>query len=128
MAARAGSKITEFLLSGNIIPFFVDPAFFAPRMCGEKQSFAQVAVQVVGSPPRMRGKDAVDIPVAVVHGITPACAGKSEQGAGLILRIIGSPPHVRGKVLAALMPENRVRITPAYAGKRHRMLHPPRKA
>lgn len=29
MAARAGAKITEFFLSGNIIPFFVDPAFFS---------------------------------------------------------------------------------------------------
>ena len=148
MAARAGSKITEFLLSGNIIPFFVDPAFFAPRMCGEKQSFAQVVVQVVGSPPRMRGTDIGHSRTRQKLRITPACAGKRPARPGYAhnrrdhprmcgekyIKVgdaavaLGSPPHVRGKGVKHRDGRVRVGITPACAGKSHTGRFPARSA
>ena len=48
-----------------------------PRACGEKSSAASSSDWLLGSPPRMRGKD---LPLVLAHneaGITPAHAGKS---------------------------------------------------
>ena len=48
-----------------------------PRACGEKR-FASASLDAYwGSPPRMRGKDALPRPLPQKQGITPACAGKS---------------------------------------------------
>ena len=48
-----------------------------PRVCGEK-SFTRVQIMlVVGSPPRMRGKDPSPSQMTADVGITPAYAGKS---------------------------------------------------
>ena len=107
-------------------------------MCGEKQSFAQVAVQVVGSPPRMRGKDIGHSRTRQKLRITPACAGKRPARPGYAhnrrdhprmcgekyIKVgdaavaLGSPPHVRGKGVKHRDGRVRVGITPACAGKR----------
>ena len=47
-----------------------------PRVCGEKLGFAQVPGSVLGSPPRMRGKDVQRNGKGRKNGITPAYAGK----------------------------------------------------
>ena len=48
-----------------------------PRVCGEKYAPAAVRPCRVGSPPRMRGKEALAIFSGVCYRITPAYAGKS---------------------------------------------------
>ena len=88
-----------------------------PRMCGEKKSFANSIEMELGSPPHVRGKDAVKRHRSGCIGITPACAGKrlsflfnparyrdhprmcGEKRIRLHIGkfLVGSPPHVRGK-------------------------------
>ena len=48
-----------------------------PRVCGEKELRQAIAVQHIGSPPRMRGKVAMFCRAVRAHRITPAYAGKS---------------------------------------------------
>ena len=50
-----------------------------PRVCGEKALRQAIAVQHIGSPPRMRGKVAMFCRAVRAHRITPAYAGKREQ-------------------------------------------------
>ena len=86
-------------------------------MCGEKSPVSLRFFALVGSPPRVRGKDTLGQIVHTGVGITPACAGKSLWSPLLLIlaedhprvcgekdlelyRIMttkGSPPHVRGK-------------------------------
>ena len=90
-----------------------------------------------GSPPRMRGKDALVLHGDALLGITPAYAGKSRapsrasaprkdhpricgeksQRNGCPTRSAGSPPHMRGKDYRVFRCCHKVGITPAYAGK-----------
>ena len=109
-----------------------------PRVCGEKTALQPTIDNLVGSPPRVRGK-AISLPVSVVVvGITPACAGKSScrddiacvgrdhprvcgekmAGDGDLTAETGSPPRVRGKVPPITKRLLLFRITPACAGKR----------
>ena len=48
-----------------------------PCVCGEKTKPVPAGGILMGSPPRMRGKDALPRPLPQKQGITPACAGKS---------------------------------------------------
>ena len=48
-----------------------------PRVCGEKAFAMLTACVLVGSPPRVRGKDTLPLDGGAGLGITPACAGKS---------------------------------------------------
>ena len=48
-----------------------------PRVCGEKLNLISWAFPVMGSPPRVRGKDGWRGTSYGKTGITPACAGKS---------------------------------------------------
>ena len=48
-----------------------------PRVCGEKASHAGSGVRMVGSPPRLRGKEGLCRDGLLKLGITPAYAGKS---------------------------------------------------
>ena len=113
-----------------------------PRTCGEKGCRSGQSLHVGGSPPHMRGKDAMMIASASPIGITPAHAGKScpflrrtsprrdhprtcgekhcacRGSAGAV----GSPPHMRGKVCFMLFSRPSTRITPAHAGKRKQPL------
>ena len=108
-----------------------------PRICGEKKGNSEMIAINLGSPPHMRGKDAVLTLQRVCLRITPAYAGKrragpsrphrpgdhpricGEKGCWQIkrARCEGSPPHMRGKAVflrfSGLVPG----ITPAYAGK-----------
>ena len=106
-------------------------------MCGEKVAMVTTAVSTPGSPPHVRGKDAVKRHSARGFGITPAYAGKSRGcPAACILRrdhprvcgekallclslqqILGSPPRMRGKGVHGVLQELCCGITPAYAGK-----------
>ena len=95
-------------------------------------------LQDMGSPPRMRGKEAVAMKPTVLTGITPAYAGKRNALLWPICRTrdhprvcgekqlvaelpktsLGSPPRMRGKVACTRKAASPFRITPAYAGKR----------
>ena len=109
-----------------------------PRVCGEKVIALRAARQILGSPPRVRGKDDGRLHVLVSVRITPACAGKSsspisvssdprdhprvcgEKAAlpGISWTEKGSPPRVRGKVRKHRSVIRELGITPACAGKR----------
>ena len=87
-------------------------------MCGEKSTGILVWLEVIGSPPRMRGKGLLVLSPPFCDRITPAHAGKSTIGGtsglangdhprtcgeklaplGVAVAPLGSPPHVRGKV------------------------------
>ena len=47
-----------------------------PRVCGEKPISTLAPLPVLGSPPRVRGKDSLTITFMGSIRITPACAGK----------------------------------------------------
>ena len=86
-------------------------------MGGEKPSVMEMLSDLMGSPPRRRGKDAVQRHATCGVGITPAWAGKSgriqepfhpyqdhprvggEKSAAPFswTFVTGSPPHGRGK-------------------------------
>ena len=114
-----------------------------PRVCGEKYAPAAVRPCRVGSPPRMRGKEALAIFSGVCYRITPAYAGKStvvlrtrapvrdhprvcgEKSRPPITHLIGmgSPPRMRGKVTCLPQLQRVKGITPAYAGKSVQAVH-----
>ena len=109
-----------------------------PRVCGEKFTVRFTRMVLPGSPPRMRGKDGVNVSAQAVTGITPACAGKRDKAglpfapvrdhprvcgektsaSSLFNTAAGSPPRVRGKELRVETCFSHDGITPAYAGKR----------
>ena len=86
-------------------------------MCGEKMMKAGSNCAMLGSPPRMRGKECRSGMGAPGAGITPAYAGKrstcalwlsqiqdrprvcgeKELGPFLLTDVAGSPPRMRGK-------------------------------
>ena len=108
-----------------------------PRACGENTADQLRAMDVDGSPPRMRGKpDGVEVGAALER-ITPAHAGKTQlfpahQGQRADhpracgenrkpkthnTRAKGSPPRMRGKPHSNRGLQKCCRITPAHAGK-----------
>ena len=106
-------------------------------MCGEKFNLKEMSKTLLGSPPRMQGKDIFPDGLPCAVRITPACAGKSlwcaqgqaqerdhprvcEEKNFLLLmtsRRSGSPPRVRGKGHVCHCSLVCCRITPACAGK-----------
>ena len=108
-----------------------------PRVCGEKALLVLYPVLLVGSPPRVRGKESRPHRSSGSSGITPACAGKSAIPCFWPLphwdhpRVCGekystrpylsdewgSPPRVRGKVTSLIPALPLHGITPACAGK-----------
>ena len=112
-----------------------------PRLCGEKEFTMSRRELQKGSPPPMRGKDALAACRQAQQRITPAYAGKSNYdgnacdkredhprlcGEKLTIRKsrkhrIGSPPPMRGKVHMCIVPSTAFGITPAYAGKSARI-------
>ena len=109
-----------------------------PRVCGEKPQDYTGYKLAVGSPPRMRGKGVLCIPVANTGRITPAYAGKrlvwfrSEHFAGdhprvcgekllhclSLLPDMGSPPRMRGKVFRNLQTAVRTWDHPRVCGEK----------
>ena len=108
-----------------------------PRLCGEKVEQRNIVIDIIGSPPPMRGKV---IKIADFYGvsrITPAYAGKrlimyimcrrirdhprlcGEKLVALLRGFLfrGSPPPMRGKARRILCNALSNGITPAYAGK-----------
>ena len=108
-----------------------------PRVCGEKHLFLVAKASMIGSPPRVRGKEDERGRATRNRGITPACAGKRAVIAATDaiprdhprvcgekrLRaapshpITGSPPRMRGKGYTGSAARPAGRITPACAGK-----------
>ena len=109
-----------------------------PRVCGEKWMTPRPEILSIGSPPRMRGKEA-DIRCRPAYPrITPAYAGKSLasleslcqpwdhprvcgekfMSLAFISPCLGSPPRMRGKEPGSMPCDFCRGITPAYAGKR----------
>ena len=113
-----------------------------PRVCGEKSTSEAQKSSDMGSPPRMRGKDADPHTKLRRYGITPAYAGKrawfsycgcqdrdhprvcGEKALSTFSsrKNSGSPPRMRGKVLCGRSSAGRHGITPAYAEKRGRTI------
>ena len=125
------------------------PLFHGVSPQGEEKFYQPfVWDNMVGSPPRGRGKAPPHAVKRRPSGITPAWAGKSvldEErrvdgqdhprvgGEKAIMSPkpvadLGSPPRGRGKVMNSLASRMRVRITPAWAGKSGSLLlrSPPR--
>ena len=114
-----------------------------PRVGGEKKMYRTAGACFSGSPPRGRGKVAVDHFLHSAAGITPAWAGKRAffhdsgrmprdhprvggekyeiEGTGLTIK--GSPPRGRGKVYFVPASAPPIGITPAWAGKRLKRSH-----
>ena len=110
-----------------------------PRVCGEKFPKWAPITLLMGSPPRMRGKDALCNDAESNRGITPAYAGKRwpdcrhQPQAGDHPRVcgekvrsvsgraasLGSPPRMRGKEMGTMKKALSDGITPACAGKRY---------
>ena len=88
-----------------------------PRVCGEKGPFFSAVHRDIGSPPRVRGKDAENRSAHLESRITPACAGKSPAMMVCSLEYWGSPPRMRGKYEILDVLEAVLGITPACAGK-----------
>ena len=108
-----------------------------PRVCGEKSFGDVVALDAIGSPPRVRGKELDFLPGFFGDRITPACAGKSAKAVtieaiqkdhprvcgekprfcGQADLVRGSPPRVRGKGWRTVAEALMIGITPACAGK-----------
>ncbi len=65
-------------------------------MCGEKPDGNTKELQLLGSPPHVRGKAFARVPVASIAGITPACAGKRDGHFGVGM-IDGDHPRMCGE-------------------------------
>ena len=108
-----------------------------PRVCGEKHYTRIEGINIIGSPPRVRGEAQYVVQWSSPSGITPACAGRSrgtyplscavldhprvcgeKSPSPCILGIdVGSPPRVRGEEGIGYACQAFVRITPACAGR-----------
>ena len=114
-----GVGITPAYAGKRTLPFTTTkPQEDHPRICGEKETTTQKAAVIQGSPPHMRGKDAVCTHDTPSVRITPAYAGKSSLSATTQNASGGSPPHMRGKAAHRPFHTAHAGITPAYAGKR----------
>ena len=90
-----------------------------PRVCGEKEEIQHFIHNLIGSPPRMRGKAVAAVPVTAVAGITPAYAGKRAVFRG-VHQMIKDHPRVCGEKFNLIQQiPGAAGITPAYAGKSH---------
>ena len=108
-----------------------------PRVCGEKLRASPELFDLLGSPPRVRGKGGGLPRPRFGGGITPAYAGKRKSppdatwhtgdhprvcgekwmNSYLMVGTVGSPPRMRGKVPFLFAVTVALGITPAYAGK-----------
>ena len=137
-------------LRGRIIPACagnrIDPVFDAfdtadhPRVCGEQDAVLLVEERDAGSSPRVRGTVTVNMLLACLVRIIPACAGNStaqvrtsqvradhprvcgeqEIKAHITEAPNGSSPRVRGTVAIFGDVARETRIIPACAGNRGR--------
>ena len=94
-----------------------------PRVCGEKKRGFRPSSYLLGSPPRMRGKDSVCNESAPLVGITPAYAGKRLHTCGRCGCLRDHPRVCGEKSVEHSGVSWYVRITPAYAGKSIQLGH-----
>ena len=121
----------------NFKDIFLFNGWDHPRVCGKNLLTRRTRNSCPGSPPRVREKPCVVLPLPLWIGITPACAGKTEYDD--VLKEItrdhprvcgknsnrwmsvhppeGSPPRVREKHGNFTALHNANGITPACAGK-----------
>ena len=135
---RRAAGITPACAGKSKLPLLdYSPAWDHPRVCGEKVVLSIFLVPLMGSPPRVRGKERQQPRKHRVTRITPACAGKSCRAVRGIMRhedhprvcgekpsqheptdsLLGSPPRVRGKAIQPRPDYSDHGITPACAGK-----------
>ena len=88
-----------------------------PRACGEKMPEQSTYSEVVGSPPRVRGKAAGSPARPSRPGDHPRACGEKGVHVGDLTFDPGSPPRVRGKAALCRFPCPAPGITPARAGK-----------
>ena len=88
-----------------------------PRGCGENDTDGDITMDMLGSPPRMRGKHFQAVFQMQTVRITPADAGKTRRVCLCLRDRAGSPPRMRGKLQSFSMFQVSYRITPADAGK-----------
>ena len=108
-----------------------------PRVCGKNRIFSASIKIWLGSPSRVREKRIDYTDIAILSGITPACAGKTVRVIWLmawlgdhprvcgknrgIVQLVdvstGLPPHMREKLKRRHHLRRLSRITPACAGK-----------
>ena len=106
MRGKADFRLRIFLLSG-ITPAYAGkrpcPARRSsarrdhPRICGEKLRLAPAQCLHTGSPPHMRGKVALLLPLCLPLGDHPRICGEKLLDSRIHFRHWGSPPHMRGK-------------------------------
>ena len=109
-----------------------------PRVCGEKSVFSWSQSTLLGSPPRMRGKERVAVSIGDGIRITPAYAGKStdsrycsaagwdhprvcgEKDLGQVVGGFhqGSPPRMRGKAACSAADDRCKKDHPRVCGEK----------
>ena len=87
-------------------------------MCGEKCEMAASSKAMVGSPPRVRGKEVKNTGKICPDRITPACAGKRRKSKDENNRTEDHPRVCGEKTPSIMLPVSSGWITPACAGKR----------
>ena len=127
-------------MRGKVLPMQISwrKTGITPAYAGKSEKKKLDLLKQQGSPPPMRGKEAVQMRLGHKDRITPAYAGKRDRGneidnapwdhprlcgekRGLSAHSMtasGSPPPMRGKGGSCLQQGALSRITPAYAGKR----------
>ena len=107
-------------MRGKVLPMQISwrKTGITPAYAGKSEKKKLDLLKQQGSPPPMRGKEAVQMRLGHKDRITPAYAGKSSKSVTTCPMSAGSPPPMRGKVVAALSLYQVPGITPAYAGKR----------
>ena len=73
-----------------------------PRVCGEKRVLGLKVCDILGSPPRMRGKGLCSGKLGLAQRITPAYAGKSCPGV-YGYGFTGDHPRVCGEKLIVIL-------------------------
>ena len=94
------------------------PHWDHPRVCGEKDPFSGFPLDLVGSPPRVRGKEILHFGLLTGGGDHPRVCGEKLNRMIRLRDNWGSPPRVRGKDQGRRGRAGQAGITPACAGKR----------
>ena len=89
-----------------------------PRTCGEKSTVYPTMLQIEGSPPHVRGKEAHNAGDGAVHRITPAYAGKRLHKEVSNKLRLGITPACAGKRLAATSKPSPAQDHPRMCGEK----------
>ena len=91
-----------------------------PRVRGDVATRAMMTIPIGGSPPRARGRRAVELAELRGEGLTPACAGTSPVTSSGCSTARGSPPRARGRPASRSLQGPSFGLTPACAGTSRR--------